>query len=269
MIVERGFFLWGRQVVKLDQMAIEPFLIRLPGGNILLEFFITDNPARFGIDQKHASRLQTAFFQHPFGLDIEHPHFGAHDHQIVLGHVITRRAQAVAVEHGAHANPIGKRNRGRTVPGLHQTAVILVKGPFGRIHAVVVFPRLRDHHHHGVGERTAPETEEFETVVEFGRVTAIFLNDRKQFGEIIAKELRGEFRLARMHPVFVAPQSIDLAIVNEIPVGMRAFPARKRVGAKTGVDDGQRRRHSGIQQIWIKHRHLKRGQHAFVNNGLV
>ncbi len=117
----------------------------------MLELFIADDAPRLGIDQKHASGLETALFQNALGLDVEDPDFGAHNDQVVLGDVVARRAQTIAVEHRAHPHPVGKCNGRRSVPGLHQAAMILIKRLFGRVHTLMVFPRLRNHHHHGMG----------------------------------------------------------------------------------------------------------------------
>ena len=56
------------------------------------------------------------------GRDVEHADLGRHDDQVVLGDVVARRAQAVAVEHGADADAVGERDRRRAVPRLHQAA---------------------------------------------------------------------------------------------------------------------------------------------------
>ena len=55
-----------------------------------------------------------------------------------------------------------------------------------------------------------------------------------------------------MHPVHVAAQRIDLAVMNQIAVWMRAFPAWERVRAETGVNKRNRRFQSFVIQIEVE-----------------
>ena len=52
------------------------------------------------------------------GGDVEHAGLGGHDDQAVLGDDVARRAQAVAVEHGADHRAVGEGDRRRAVPRL-------------------------------------------------------------------------------------------------------------------------------------------------------
>ena len=78
------------------------------------------------------------------GRNVEHADFGGHDDQVVLGDVVARRAQAVAVEHRADDRAVGERDRRRAVPRLHQAGVIFVERLQVRVHQLVVLPRLRE-----------------------------------------------------------------------------------------------------------------------------
>ena len=50
-------------------------------------------------------------------------------------------------------------------------------------------------------------------------------------------------RFARFHPVDVAAQRIDFAVVRDVAERMRQRPARKRIRAESLVNDGQSRFH--------------------------
>jgi hypothetical protein len=76
-------------------------------------------------------------------------------------------------------------------------------------------------------------------------------------------------RLARVHPVDVAAQRVDLAVVRDVAVGMRAVPARERVGAETRMHQRQRRLHRRIAQVGEILVHLLGQQHALVDDRLV
>ena len=60
---------------------------------------------------------------------------------------------------------------------------------------------------------------------------------------------RFEQRLAGAHPVDVAAERVDLAVVRDVAVRMRAIPARERVGAEARVHQRERRLHRGVLQV--------------------
>ena len=91
------------------------------------------------------------------------------------------------------------------------------------------------------------------------------LNDREDFFQIVAEQLGFEHALARVHPIDIAAQRVDLAVVDQIAIRMRAFPTRESVGAETRVDQRERGFHQRIGKIGIKRRYLARRQHAFVD----
>ena len=57
---------------------------------------------------------------------------------------------------------------------------------------------------------------------------------------------RLEQRFARVHPVGVAAHRVDLAVVRDVAIRMRAIPARERVGAEARVHQRERRLHQRI-----------------------
>jgi hypothetical protein len=120
-----------------------------------------------------------------------------------------------------------------------------------------------------MGQRPAGEHEQFERVVEHRRVAAVRIDDREHLGDILAKRLRDEERLPGMHPVDVAPQRVDLAVMREVAVGVRAVPARKRVRAESGMHQRESRFHRRLQQVGEVAFELRRQEHALVDKGLV
>jgi hypothetical protein len=74
---------------------------------------------------------------------------------VVCGDIITRRAEAVPVECCADLNAIGERHRCGTIPRLHHAGVEFVEILLKVRHVFVTFPRLGNHHHHGMGKAPA------------------------------------------------------------------------------------------------------------------
>ena len=148
--------------------GVEPLLVGLLGGELGLDLLVGDDAALGGVDQEHAARAAGApccttwstgrgRARRPRRPCTTRPSSVT---QIAAG------AQAVAVEHGADDGAVGEAHRRRAVPRLHQRGVVLVEGPPGRVHRVVVLPRLGDHHQHGVGQRAAAEVQQLEHLVE-------------------------------------------------------------------------------------------------------
>src|SRR5919109_2215565 len=93
---------------------------RVLAGEGGLELRIIDDATLSGVDQKDPAGMQTFFEQDIFRWDIQHPHLRGHDHEPILGHVIARGPQAVAVQDRTDDRAIGEGDGGRPIPGFHQ-----------------------------------------------------------------------------------------------------------------------------------------------------
>ena len=131
----------------------------------------------------------------------------------------------------------------------------------------MLLPRLGDHHHHRVTEGAAREVQELEAVVELRRVAAVLLDDGEELFEIVAEQPRAEHRLARVHPVLVAAEGVDLAVVDQVAVRVRPLPAREGVGAEAGMDEDDGRFEERIRQVGEIVLDLAGGQHPLVDDG--
>jgi len=221
------------QVAEMHEVLVQPLPVGLGGADRAFDLLVLDDPALGRVDEEHAARLEPALAHDLVGGDVEHAGLGGHDDGAFLGDVIARRAQAVAVEDGADLDAVGERDRRRAVPRLHQARVVLVERAALVIHRLVVGPRLGNHHHHRVRQRAAGEHQQLQRVVEHRRVGAVGVDDREDLLDVVAEQLAGEQRLARVHPVHVPAQRVDLAVVGEVPVGVRTLPAGERVRRET------------------------------------
>ncbi len=259
----------GGKILQMHEMLVQPHAIRMLDRDGALDLLIADDAALLGVDQEHPSGLQPSLVHHILRRHIEHAGFGRHDDEVVLGDVVAGGPQAVPVEHRPDPLAVGEGDRGRPVPGLHETRVILVERLELRVHALVVRPRLGNQHHHGVRQRAPREHQQLQRVVEHRRVAAVRVDDRQDLRGVLAEQIRGEQRLARLHPVVVAAQRIDLAVVGEIAVRVRPVPARERVGAEAGMDQRERRFHGRVLEIGEVPGELLGEQHPLVDEGLV
>src|ERR1700676_1627074 len=70
-----------------------------------------------------------------------------------------------------------------------------------------------------------------------------------------------------MHPVDVALERVDLAVVGDVAIGMGPLPARKFVGRKALVDEAQGAGYIRIGKFFVEVGDLRGEQQTFVNNG--
>ena len=75
-------------------------------------------------------------------------------------------------------------------------------------------------------------------------------------------------RLAGPHPVLVAGDGVDLAVVGDPAERVGQRPRRERVGREPRVHDAQRAGQPIVLQVEVEGLELRRGQHALVDEGL-
>ena len=254
-----------RQVVEVDHTVAQPLAVWLLGSKRVLDLLVVDDPALTGVDQKHLAWLQSALGDHLGWVDLQHANFGCHDHKVVIGHPIPARAQAVAVEHGTDHGAIGEGHACRSVPGLHHARMEAVEGaPIG-VHLGVVFPGLGNHHQHGVMQRAPGKVKQFQHLVEAGRVRRASCTDRERLVEV-RKQGAGGHRLTRPHPVLVALDRVDLAVVGDVTVRVRQRPRRERVGREPRVHKQQCAFDARISQVTEELTELRGGEHPLVDD---
>ena len=242
---------------QVHETRVQPVVVGVLGGQRPLDLLVGDDLPGRGVDQEHPAGLQPALGHDVGGRDVEDADLAGEDHQVVLGLPPAARAQAVAVEDGADQRAVGERHGRGPVPGLHDRGMEPVEGPAGRVHLLVVLPRLRDHHQHGVRQRPARQVQQLEHLVEGRRVAEVAGGDRE---DPVEPELRGRARgaveqrggelgLAGAHPVAVALDRVDLAVVRDQPERVRQRPARERVGREPAVHERDRRRVPLVAQV--------------------
>ena len=252
------------QVVELDEAVGEPLGVGMLGGERRLDLLVVDDAALGGVDEEHATGLQPALGDDLRRVDVDDADLRRHHHHVVVGHPVAARTQAVAVEHGTDHRAVGERHAGRAVPRLHHGGVEAVERPLGGVHLVVVLPGLRDHHQDGVVQRAPTEVQQLEGLVEPGGVGGARRADRK--GPLDAGDARRtEHGLAGAHPVLVALDGVDLAVVGDVAVRVGERPGRERVRGEAAVHEQQGALEALVVQIGEERRELRRRQHPLVD----
>ena len=219
-----------RHIIQLDAQVFDPLRVGLAVGQCGLDLFVIDHAALLKVDQKHLAGLQT-----PFAHDLvlgyrQHAGLRSHDDQVVVRHAIAGRPKAIAVQRRADLAAVGEDDGGRAVPGLEHGGVVLVKRTTTLVHGGVLFPGLGDHHHHGLADRVTGHGQQLEAVVEGGGVGLVGKADRVKLLQVRAQHRRRHHAFTRFHPVVVALDGVDLAVVRHIAVRVGQRPLGEGVG---------------------------------------
>ena len=254
------------QPVNFNNMFPAPVPIRMGRRQQVLDFFIFYDALFRRVDQEDAPRLQTAFIGYVLRRHRHSPCFRAQHHPVVLRHIVTGRAQAVPVQHTADYGAVAETDGRRAVPGFHHKSLVTVEILFFLAHGRILFPGLRNHGNHGMGQGMAGHQQVFQTVIKHGGIAAGAVDYREHFFHV--REIRGLcLAFPGVQPVDVAPDGIDLAVVHDVTVGMRPGPAGEGVGTEPGMHQRHGRREIQIRQVQIEMPQLQGGQHAFIDDG--
>ncbi len=225
------------EAAEVDLVALEPLRVRVVRRDLVLDLLVAHDARPIEVDEEHAPRLQAPLLDHVVRLEVGHAELARGDHESAArGHVL-HGAQAVAVERRADVAAVGEAQRRRPVPRLDERRVVLVERAPLRRHLRLPLPRLGHEHHHHVRQAAAARDEEVDHVVERRRVAASGADDRLEVGQVLAERVALEQRLARRHPALVAAKRVDLAVVRDVPVRVRALPRGERVGAEARVHE--------------------------------
>ena len=95
-------------VGKFQALCLKPVSVGSATGEIGLEFLVGNHAALLKVDEEDLPRLQTAFGHHSFGGNGNHADLRSHDAFVIVGDVVARRPQPVAIEDCTDVGAIGK-----------------------------------------------------------------------------------------------------------------------------------------------------------------
>ena len=123
---------------------------------------------------------------------------------VVTRHIVTSRAQTVAIERGAQGTAVGKGDCSRTVPGLHKHGLIGIVGTTSLGQIRVMVPRLGQQQRDSAREGPLVHDQELKDVVENGGVGTLAINDRQHALKVVLEHWRVKVWFAGANPVDVA-----------------------------------------------------------------
>ena len=254
------------QVGQAHASRVEPLLPGLEVGELRLDLVLFDDAPLGGVDEEHATGAQASAALDALGGEVEHAGLAA-DHDEAVGRLgPPPGAEPVAVERRADQRAVGEDQRGGAVPGLHLHGVVVVERAQLRIDVRLLLVRLGHHHHDRVRQAATGQGEQLEHLVERRGVARTLGADRQERADV-AEQLGLELRLARPHPVAVAVDGVDLAVVREHAQRLRERPGREGVGGVAGVHDGQLGGEPLVLQVGVERLELECRDHALVPEG--
>ena len=196
----------------------------------------------------------------------QYPRFGGEDQPLIVGQGAAQGAQTVAVQRGTHRVPIGIEDGCRAVPGLHHGGVIAVQIPPGR-KVLLPLPGLRQQDHPRQRQRKAAHVQEFQGIIQHLAVAAAVHDNRQHPAHFITQDRRAHGFFPGFHPVMIAPDGVDFAVVQQHPLRMGLAPGREGVGGKAGMHQGHWRGIAHILEIVIERAQLTDQHHTLIHDG--
>ena len=249
-------------------VLVHPLLVGVTALEIVINFEAGPDLAVAGIDHEQLPWADTALLQHFVRGVVPGAHFGGQRDELVLGDDVTCRTQTVSVECAGGVATVGHDDAGRAVPGLHVHGVEVVEGAQVVIHVRVLLPRRRDQQAHGTEQVHAAGQEEIQHVVEAGGVRPRGVDEGGGLLQI-RDQRGGELVAARLGPLAVAGNGVDLAVVGEVAERLRQRPARAGVGGETLVEHADGGLHADVGQIQIEARQIHRHAQSLVDGDQV
>ena len=153
------------QIVDREHFLAKPIAVGLLVCVAVANLVVPDDASLVRVDLEHLARAEAPRLQDILGINVDRANLGRQDEPVLARDVVASRTQAVAIERGAQHAAVGERDGGRPVPRLHEHGLVSVVGAALLVDAIVVVPRLGNHHGNGAVERTAVHRQELEHVV--------------------------------------------------------------------------------------------------------
>ena len=127
-------------------------------------------------------------------------------------------------------------------------------------------PRLGQQHGCGARERTTVHDQELKHIVQNRGVGTLAVDDGHHALKIVLQHGAVQVGFAGANPVDVALEGVDLAVVDDKAVGVRALPAGRGVGGVARVNERHGRLNGRVVEIDEEAAHLRGDEHALVHD---
>ena len=239
----------GLDVLHLAQPALIGMLL----AQLVQDLVLAIEAAFLDIQGDQAARRDLAALDHLVLVDRRHAGFRPGDENAVLGRCIAHRTQAIAIHAGNGPPAIKGGDGSRPVPGLHdRVAVFIHPRPFIGHHLGPLGPGFRDQDRLGHRRRPSGPHQDFKRLVQRRTVGRARLDHRFHIALIAREGGLSDVNLVALHPVDIAADRVDLAIMRQHPEGLGQAPFREGVGGIALVEDGKGRHEGRVLQVPVE-----------------
>ena len=218
------------------------------------------------INAQHLAGPQLSASNPAVTADVHHARLRGAANQTVLADHVAQRSQAVAIQRGADPDAVREHQTGRSIPGFHQARVVAIEIADRGID-VKALPGLGDQHRQGVADVAPAPDQQLERVIEHRRIRPLLIDDRPE-EVFVDRPIRPQPPFPRSHPIDIALDGVDLAVVSEQTERLGSLPGRGGVGAVALMEDRERSGESRIAQVRVEAGQLIGGAHRLVGHGL-
>ena len=266
------FFAFGKQPrlgafqlgVEVDNM-FEPLAVRVLRGECVDDLVMAEELALLRVDRDHLPSAQAPAFDDVSVLERGHAGFRARDQQAVVGERIAQRSETVPVHADGRPTPVEHGKCSRPVPRLHHRVAIGVERLVFGAHSLRFRPRFGHQQRLRHRRVAAGAHQHFEDIIECCRIRAARLDHRFDGAVGGPERIAGHANFVALHPVHIALQRVDLAIVAEHAEGLGETPGGEGVGGITLVIERYRRGEFLVAQVWVEDIDLLGQEHALVH----
>ena len=145
--------------------------------------------------------------------------------------------------------------------------MVLVEAAQAGVDVGHLLPGFGDEHHHRVERAAAGGDQQVERLIEGERVGAALADYGVQLGDGLAPDIGLERGAAGEHPVAVAEQRVDFAVMCDGAEGLGDAPVGQRVGRVALVEEGERGGGARIGQVGVEAAQLRGDHQALVDDG--
>ena len=145
--------------------------------------------------------------------------------------------------------------------------MVLIKIALGRGEVALMTPRFRDQRHYRLRQLHSAHHQKLHCVIQHRGIRTARIYHRTHFIHLICQRRRGHAFLAQRHLVRIAANGVDLAVVHEQTIGMRALPARIGVCGKARVRHCNGGLVVRVAQIVVEQTQFSDQQHSLIHNG--
>ena len=247
--------------------AFGPLAEGLAGRNQILQRRVFEKPPLIQINADGLAGTNAAFLNDAVFGKFHHAGLRTHNQHAIGSDAIAQRPQAITIQPCHHPAPIGRANRRRAIPGFHHSVAIQEQVTMCCRHGSVIAKALGYQQRLGHGCVSPGAHQQFEHVIECRGIRTTRLHHGLQIIHERIKQRMGKSRFMRLHPIHIAMQRIDFAIMRQRPEGLSEPPGGEGISGIALMINGEAADETFIQQIRIEFCQRFRQEHALIDDG--